>query len=105
MNNYTIFCIKIPCIHCVHTTYRLIKPWGRVAQLKTTRNDFRQKTLRGARVIDLIEELEKLEDKAKKSMETENKEEMYYWHGINEFSSKFKKLIERKFKIEGDGIL
>jgi hypothetical protein len=65
-----------------------------------TRDQFRKKTLRGAKVMDLLEELESLEGKAQKGMETENKEELYYWHGILQFSMAFKKRIEESFKIE-----
>jgi hypothetical protein len=65
-----------------------------------TRDEFRKKTLRGAKVIDLLEELEGLESKAKKGMETENKEELYYWHGILQFSMTVKRRVEQSFKIE-----
>jgi hypothetical protein len=65
-----------------------------------TRDDFRKKSLRGAKVIDLLEELEELEGKAGKRMDTDNKNELYYWHGILQFSMTFKKRIEQSFKIE-----
>lgn len=65
-----------------------------------TRDDFRKKTLRGAKVIDILEELEGLEEKARREFNTDNKEELYYWHGILQFSMTFKNRIEKVFKIE-----
>jgi flagellin-specific chaperone FliS len=64
------------------------------------REDFRKKNIRGAKVIDLLEELEGLEEKARGGMETDNKDELYYWHGIAQFTMTFKNKIEKVFKIE-----
>jgi hypothetical protein len=64
------------------------------------RADFRKKTLRGAKVIDLIEELEGLEERARNGMDTDNKDEMYYWNGVLQFTTTFKNRMERMFRID-----
>jgi hypothetical protein len=64
------------------------------------REDFRKKNIRGAKVIDLLEEIEGLGKKAREGMNTDNKDEQYYWHGIAQFAMTFKNRIEKVFKIE-----
>jgi hypothetical protein len=76
------------------------KQGGLSAQMKISRDIFRKKNVRGARIVDVLEEIDGLIEKSKKAMNTDNKDEAYYWHGILQFSITFKNKIENKFKIE-----
>jgi hypothetical protein len=67
---------------------------------KISVQEFRKKNIRGARIVDVLDELNGLIEKSKKAMNTDNKDEAYYWHGILQFSITFKNKIEHKFRIE-----